>query len=346
MQPILQHLFQASSLDDISRQRLESFVQEYPSFGIGHYLLSRKLKAEGAEEFSAEAQKTGLYFSNPFWLQWQLDHVVMAGAHAGRTAPELATVLEPEAAFVPESAPELAPQTVFEPESAQEPETSVEPANPVVDALVEEVAVANEAAVTEVPVMQPEAEVPVMQPEEPLAEPAEPVIAEEPRPAEVPVAEPVVANVVTVAEESYDLPSGDNLAEALSGGQPEGSSAADQLLRSIEAARAVRDSLQKINTDFDAETAVAGETLPEEPATVAGPEAASEAPILDEEVPFVLDESAQVAPASEPILDEEPPFVLDEPVAALAPEPVATESATPTPEPFAVQSTAPAPEPS
>ncbi|HEY4334375.1 MAG TPA: hypothetical protein VGM89_00715, partial [Puia sp.] len=98
--------------------------------------------------------------------------------------------------------------------------------------------------------------------------------------------------------------------------------------------------------DFDAETAVAGETLPEEPATVAGPDVTTEAPILDEEVPFVLDESAQVAPESEPIVDEEPPFVLDEPVAAPAPEPVATESATPTPEPVAVQSAAPAPEPS
>src|ERR1700761_554474 len=88
MQPLLQHLFQASKLEDVSRQRLEAFVEEYPSFGIGHYLLSRKLRSEGSERFVAETQRTGLYFTNPFWLQWQLDHL-----DGGRVAP-VATALD------------------------------------------------------------------------------------------------------------------------------------------------------------------------------------------------------------------------------------------------------------
>jgi hypothetical protein len=329
MQPILQHLFQASSLETISREQLESFVREYPSFGIGHYLLSRKLKAEGSDQFAAETQKTSLYFTNPFWLQWQLDHVAMSGGHVEQAAAP---------AFAAE--PEVAPAPVVE-----------EPVRPE---------------------------------EPPVA--AEHVIAEEPAAAET-VAEtapeaPVYASVVAVAEESYDLPSGDNLAEALTSAPPEESSAADQLLRSIEEAKAVRDSLQKINTDFESETAIAGETLPAEPAvaeaplmeeraveepaveerTAAEPIATVEAPILDEEVPFVLDESAKPAPESEPILDEEAPFVLDEPEAVApsepamspAPEPaaqmpVAEHAAAPTPEaapaptPVAEHAVAPAP---
>ncbi|HVU96358.1 MAG TPA: hypothetical protein VHE34_14110 [Puia sp.] len=241
MQPILQHLFQVSSLDEVSRQRLESFVEEYPSFGMGHYLLSRKLKAEGSDRFAAETQKTSLYFTNPFWLQWQLDHAAAA-----------------RESFV-------AAPPVEEDHVAPPPEGLVIPA----------------------------------------------------------------AGVVTVAEESYGVPEGDDLAEALSAPPPEEHSAADELLRRIEEAKGLRDTLQKINTDFEAETGLAGENL------------AVEEPIHDDEAPFVLDEAARVTPevASEPIHDEEPPFVLDEPdavveaVVAAEPEPVATipEPAAPAP---------------
>ena len=74
MQPIMQHLFQASALEDISRERLESFVEEYPCFGFGHYLLSRKLRATDDGQYLAATQKTSLYFPNPFWLQWILEN--------------------------------------------------------------------------------------------------------------------------------------------------------------------------------------------------------------------------------------------------------------------------------
>jgi len=324
MQPILQHLFQASSLDDISRQRLESFVQEYPSFGIGHYLLSRKLKAEGSDEFAAETQKTSLYFTNPFWLQWQLDHVAMAGGHVERAA---APAFAPETAFAPE--PEAAPvsEPVFEPEATSTP--VFQPESPQAGEPVAEIpAVHGDGPVI---AEEPGAAAETMGVGEPAAEP---VVASAPE-------EPVYTGAVGVAGESYNLPSGDDLAEALTSAQPEEASAADQLLRSIEEARAVRDSLQKINTDFDVEIAVAGETLPTEPAAVIEPAAVEsvaavepivpgEEPILDEEAPFVLDEAAKPAPESEPIVDEEPPFVLDEPEAVVIAPETAASPAIPT----------------
>jgi hypothetical protein len=72
MQHILQHLFQADTLEEVPRERLEVLVEEYPSFGIARYLLSSKLRAERADHFEEETRKTSLYFTNPFWLQWML----------------------------------------------------------------------------------------------------------------------------------------------------------------------------------------------------------------------------------------------------------------------------------
>ncbi|MBN9380418.1 MAG: hypothetical protein J0H74_06615 [Chitinophagaceae bacterium] len=71
-QHIIRHLFRVESLEEVSRQQLEELVETYPSFGVGRYLLSRKLQAEKADHFSEETQKTNLYFTNPFWLQWLL----------------------------------------------------------------------------------------------------------------------------------------------------------------------------------------------------------------------------------------------------------------------------------
>jgi len=74
MQPAVQRLFQVSTLESVSREQLEKFVEEYPCFGFGHYLLARKLRAENSDQFPSATRKTNLYFSNPFWLQWMLEN--------------------------------------------------------------------------------------------------------------------------------------------------------------------------------------------------------------------------------------------------------------------------------
>ncbi|HXB09994.1 MAG TPA: hypothetical protein VNW04_22885, partial [Puia sp.] len=196
MQPIIQHLFQASSLDDVSRQRLEAFVEEYPSFGIGHYLLSRKLQSEGSERFAMETQKTNLYFTNPFWLQWQLDNRESA-AHAK----------EPVGVW-------------NEPAGVQD----------------EQVGMQEEQVV--IPEWQEAA-----------------VVAEEP--AGDDLAETLSAGAIerlTVEEESaMTAGEGEVLAGEPAPVVPEenpGPSAAERLLRSIEEARGLRESLHRINDDF------------------------------------------------------------------------------------------------
>ena len=276
---IIQHLFQVSSLEDVSRERLESFVESYPSYGIGHYLLSCKLQAEGSDRFLPETQRTCLYFSNPLWLQWLLQN---SDASIG-TQPvgsPAASVVEPVAleAYSEETVETVAPvETSYEaPAWEQAVETTVEAA-PVetTDAPTPTETTYSAAPAGETPVENPES---------------------------------AVENVVTMAEEAFgETPRG------------EGLSAADQLLRSIEEARELRESLQKLHAEPVDQTAMAGESLPVETKPVDEPAvetaAIAETPAAYETVappeePVAVHETT--VPPEEPIRDEEVPFVLEE----------------------------------
>ena len=300
LQPIIQHLFQVSSLEDVSRQRLESFVEEYPSFGIGHYLLSCKLRGEDHTLFQTETQRTSLYFSNPFWLQWLLDNSENAG---GRT--------------------ETAVETVHGMEPVQEPVVAEAVVNGEAAVAVEAMAV---GPVAEAPAVESVAEVAAVEPviEAPVEVQAPVVTAgepEEPAVEEAVITEPE-NNVVTMAEEAYQVP------ETAATVEEAGPSAADQLLRSIEEAKELRDSLQKIN------------------------EGLAEEPIRDEETPFVLEETetnhtpveagaaaVEAAPAGNPVVAAEIPVAASEVPAAAHTEPQQAEahqSPTPAAEPALV----------
>ena len=288
---IIQHLFQVSSLEDVSRERLEAFVESYPSYGIGHYLLSCKLQAEGSDRFLPETQRTCLYFSNPLWLQWLLQNT------------------NGEVAVQPSPVPAL--ETV--------------PTPPAVESY----------------------------PEEPAVEPFPPehAVSLSPEPAVEAEAETPVANVVTMAEEAFaGTTTDDDLAETLTPPEtltsPEAltsadttpdtrqPSAADLLLRSIEEARGLRDSLAKLHEEDPAGTTIAGESLPESGTPVTQEAvvpwetpAAQEVAALQEEAPVTQEASAMqetiapqevlaveetIAPHEDPIRDEEAPFFLEE----------------------------------
>ncbi len=71
----LLHLTGKSTLDDLKMESIEKLVSEYPFFSPGQYLFSAKLKKEDHPLASAQAIKTALFFSNPNWLQFQLDSI-------------------------------------------------------------------------------------------------------------------------------------------------------------------------------------------------------------------------------------------------------------------------------
>ncbi|HEY4335783.1 MAG TPA: hypothetical protein VGM89_07800 [Puia sp.] len=196
MQHILQHLFQADTLGDVPRERLEALVEEYPSFGIARYLLSSKLRAEQAEQFEEETRKTNLYFPNPFWLQWMLQQ------ESGNGVEE--SIGQPEAQYwVEEPKPEYVAEEQWQEEEHHAGPVVAEElmAQPVEEILAETAAEPQEAAqpLVEQPTAQPPEEQPTAQPvaeqtnAQPLAEQtaAQP-LAEPPKTEERIIEQPLV----------------------------------------------------------------------------------------------------------------------------------------------------------
>jgi len=310
MQPIIQHLFQVSSLEDVSRQRLESFVAEYPSFGIGHYLLSRKLLAEGADSYMQETQRTNLYFTNPFWLQWLLDNPEENAAGGGVRAsslvrpvadtPNVEAVKDTmdtavEEAFIPGHEPELAS------ESASAAELPVAAATEPSVTLTDEEEPATSVAIAESAAADPDGH---EQPE----------------------------SMVAMAEKLAAWP------------EP---TAAELLLQSIEEAKGLRGSLQKINEDFHTVRPLAAPMAEPSQPTETHP---TEEPIKDEEAPFVLEEESVEDPivsvaAEVPPVEEVAPHVVhaELPVAAAEPSLTTEPSAAATAEPLASPEATPVP---
>jgi hypothetical protein len=70
---IVKKIFQAESLEQVSLKQLNELIETYPSFNFAHYMLSKKMQMKSIPGFEKETQKTALYFTNQFWLQWLLD---------------------------------------------------------------------------------------------------------------------------------------------------------------------------------------------------------------------------------------------------------------------------------
>jgi len=117
MQHIIKHLFHVGTLEEVPREKLEALVEEYPSFGMARYLLSRKLRAGDAAHFVEETKKTNLYFTNPFWLQWLLEN---ADGKNGATTARADNLSAQEIVREEEVAEVIAPQ-------AEEAEETVTP---------------------------------------------------------------------------------------------------------------------------------------------------------------------------------------------------------------------------
>ncbi|HEY0680657.1 MAG TPA: hypothetical protein VGD17_20395 [Chitinophagaceae bacterium] len=85
LEQIVHNLFHTSSLEHVPSERLQEMAKRYPYFSIAHLLLARKLQLENEELFEPQVQKTALYFHDPLWLHWQLDHENKENGFAGET---------------------------------------------------------------------------------------------------------------------------------------------------------------------------------------------------------------------------------------------------------------------
>lgn len=69
---VLFHLTGSRDLSQIDEDSLAKLTKSYPYFIPVQFLLASKLKETNSTNFTAQAQKTGLYFTNPYWLHYLL----------------------------------------------------------------------------------------------------------------------------------------------------------------------------------------------------------------------------------------------------------------------------------
>ncbi|MEJ7684490.1 MAG: hypothetical protein WKG06_42915 [Segetibacter sp.] len=69
---VLLYLLGNENIEAIILDDLQKLADENPYFPVAQFLLAKKLKAETSTDFLPQAQKTALYFSNPYWLHYQL----------------------------------------------------------------------------------------------------------------------------------------------------------------------------------------------------------------------------------------------------------------------------------
>lgn len=70
----LYHLTGKTDLSELSLYDLELLSNKYPYFAPIHFFKAAKLKQGDANVYWKQSQQTALFFSNPFWLQYQLNN--------------------------------------------------------------------------------------------------------------------------------------------------------------------------------------------------------------------------------------------------------------------------------
>jgi hypothetical protein len=82
---IARAFFNVPSLNEVSAEQLHELVKDFPCFHIAHFLLSRKLRDADGVDYESASRLTGLYFHNPFWLQWLLQDQIPQKSVPGGT---------------------------------------------------------------------------------------------------------------------------------------------------------------------------------------------------------------------------------------------------------------------
>lgn len=70
---VLRYLAGNENIEATTLTDLQKLADENPYFPVAQFLLAKKLKSENNTGFLSQAQKTALYFPNPFWLHYQLN---------------------------------------------------------------------------------------------------------------------------------------------------------------------------------------------------------------------------------------------------------------------------------
>lgn len=89
---LVKSLLQKDSIEQCSIQELQQYADKHPYFGAAQLLLAKKMKAENAEQYNEQLQKTFLFFHNPLWVENLLDEtgqakIIMPGKEVDNATP-------------------------------------------------------------------------------------------------------------------------------------------------------------------------------------------------------------------------------------------------------------------
>jgi hypothetical protein len=72
IQTLVKHFFHKESLQEVTVNQLQKFIDDYPYSAVGQILLAKKLHDTGAQNFDEQGGKATLYFHDPVWAGWLL----------------------------------------------------------------------------------------------------------------------------------------------------------------------------------------------------------------------------------------------------------------------------------
>jgi hypothetical protein len=72
IQTLVKHFFHKESLQEVTVNQLQKFIDDYPYSAVGQLLLAKKLRDTGAQNFDEQGGKATLYFHDPVWAGWLL----------------------------------------------------------------------------------------------------------------------------------------------------------------------------------------------------------------------------------------------------------------------------------
>mgnify|MGYP003575902997 CR=1 FL=1 len=72
IQTLVKHFFHKESLQEVTVNQLQQFIDDYPYSAVGQILLAKKLSDTGAQNFDEQGGKASLYFHDPVWAGWLL----------------------------------------------------------------------------------------------------------------------------------------------------------------------------------------------------------------------------------------------------------------------------------
>lgn len=90
LEKTLLHLTGKTSFADVTVDQLKDISASYPYFAPAQLLLAARMRGVQHEEATAQAAKTALYFTNPLWLQYQLN--LDAGSDTPEVSPAVSKI--------------------------------------------------------------------------------------------------------------------------------------------------------------------------------------------------------------------------------------------------------------